>query len=580
MESSYVHTQDVSIVLAGAAGQGIQTLEKILVNSLRDRYHIFATKEFMSRVRGGVNSTEIRVSNKKVQAYLNQIDILIPIHKDVLKRKSIYKRINDRTVIIGDKELLDEEDLKDLNFVNIPFTKIAKEIGGDIYFNVIASGMLLGILDIEEDQAVQIIKKQFQSKSEEIINNNLKAIRRGMDIGIQLEESKKIVVEIKPEDDLSNFTILNGSEAVGIGAIAGGCNFIASYPMSPATGVLTYLSSKSREMGIVVDQAEDEISAINMAIGAFFAGARAMVTTSGGGYALMNEALSLAGITETPVVIHLAQRPGPATGLPTRTEQGDLQHVLHSGHGDFPRIILAPGTIEEGMELTHAAFNLADRFQVPVIILTDQYYVDSFYDLARYDVTKLNNDYHIIETEADYQRYKLTENGISPRGIPGYGGGLVAIDSDEHDENGRITEDHDIRISMVSKRFKKLEQIKEHIIPPVFIGEKGYKGLIIGWGSTHSIIEEALEYLQDEQLAYLHFNQIYPLHPIIKSYIQDAEFTIVIENNVTGQFSDLIQQEICVKIDHRVLKYNGLPFAVEEVVTEVKEILNRRNANE
>ncbi len=578
--SSYIHTDEVSIVLAGAAGQGIQTLEKILVNSLIKNYHIFATKEYMSRVRGGVNSTEIRVSHKKVQAFVNQIDILIPIHKDVMKRKSILERINEQTVIISDREVLDAEDLKGFNFVDIPFSKIAKEIGGQIYFNVIATGMLVGILDIEEELVIEIIKSQFKKKSEEIVQNNIEAIKRGIAIGKKLEVTKTIVVEIEPEGDLSNNRILNGSEAIGIGAIAGGCNFIASYPMSPSTGVLTYLSKMSKQFEIVVDQAEDEISAINMALGASYAGARAMVTTSGGGFALMNEALSLAGMTETPVVIHLAQRPGPATGLPTRTEQGDLQHVLYSGHGDFPRIILAPGTVEEGIELSHQAFNLADKFQVPVFILTDQYYVDTFYDVTKVNFTNLRNEYHIIETSEDYQRYKLTEDGISPRGIPGFGQGYVKVDSDEHDEMGKITEDHDIRIKMVKKRLSKLEKLKEDIIPPVFLGERDYKGLIIGWGSTFNIIAEALEYLSEEKLAFLHFKQIYPLHPSISRYISDAEFSIVIENNVTGQFSNLIQQEICKKIDYRILKYDGLPFAVEEVETEIRKILERRNSDE
>ena len=581
MESrKYFHTQDVSIVLAGAAGQGIQTLEKILVNSLRKRYHLFATKEFMSRVRGGVNSTEIRVSYKKVQAFLNQMDILIPIHKDVMKRKSILERINDITVIIGDKEIMDEKDLEGYNFVDVPFTKIAKEIGGNIYFNVIAAGMLLGILDIDKDYVIENIRFQFKNKSDEIINNNVRAITQGYEMGKKLEEQGTIIVEIEPKDDLTNNIILNGSEAIGIGAIAGGCNFIASYPMSPATGVLTYLSKMSKEFDIVVDQAEDEISAINMAIGASYTGARAMVTTSGGGFALMNEALSLAGITETPVVIHIAQRPGPATGLPTRTEQGDLQYVLYSGHGDFPRIILAPGTIEEGIELSQKAFNLADKYQVPVIILTDQYFVDSFYDLYKYDVTNLQNEYHLLKTDENYKRYEITNNGISPRGIPGYGKGFVTADSDEHDEWGRITEDHDMRIKMVKKRMNKLNLLKEEIIPPVFFGNKDFDCLIVGWGSTCNIISEALEKLKDERLAYLHFKQIYPLHPIIEKYLTDAEFTIVVENNVTGQFSNLIQQEICTKIDYRVLKYNGLPFSVEEIVTEIKEILNRRKEDE
>ena len=579
-ENKYFHTKEVSILLAGEAGQGIQTLQKILVNSLRKNYHIYAAKEFMSRVRGGINSTEIRVAHKRIQAFVDQIDILIPIHKDVMKRKSILKRINDSTVIIGDKEIMDENDLKGYNFVNVPFTKIAKEIGGKIYFNVIATGMLVGILDIEQDLVIEVIKNQFQKKSQEIIENNIQAIKKGYEIGNKLEAEEIIVVEIQPEEDLTHNLILNGSEAIGLGAIAGGCNFISSYPMSPSTGVLVYLSKMSREFEIVVEQTEDEISAINMSLGAWYAGARAMVTTSGGGFALMDESLSLAGMTETPIVIHVAQRPGPATGLPTRTSQGELQHVLYAGHGDFPRIMLAPGTIEEGIELTQLAFNLADKFQVPVIILTDQYYVDSFYNLKELDLKKFKNEYHIIETDENYKRYKLTEDGISPRGIPGYGKGFVAADSDEHYENGRITEDHDVRIQMVQKRLNKLNLLKENIIPPVFTGNKDYKGLVIGWGSTFSIIAEAVKNLKDEQLGFLHFKQIYPLHPIIEEYISKADFTVVIENNVTGQFSNLIQQEICKKIDYRILKYNGLPFAVEEVETRIKEIIERRKKHD
>lgn len=576
MESfDFTHKEVVSIVLAGAAGQGIQTLEKILVDTLRKRYHIFATKEYMSRVRGGVNSTQIRISKHKVAAFVNEIDILIPIHKDVMKRKSILKRINEKTIIIGDKKDLDEEDLKNYTFVDIPFLEYAKEIGGKIYSNVIATGMLVGILDIEDDIAIEKVKSQFSRKSQEIIDNNIKAMKKGLEIGKDLEARKIIEVEIEPEDDLSNNIILDGSEAIGIGAIAGGCNFIASYPMSPSTGVLTYLSRVSHKFGIVVDQAEDEISALNMALGASYAGARAMVTTSGGGFALMNEALSLAGMTETPVVIHVAQRPGPATGLPTRTEQGDLEYVLYAGHGYFPRIILAAGTIEEGIELTHNAFNLADKYQVPVFILSDQYYVDSFYDLEKMSFDNLKNENHIIETDENYKRYKLTENGISPRGVPGFGKGFVAVDSDEHDEMGRITEDHDMRNKMVDKRKEKLKQIKKEILLPIFIGEEDYECLIIGWGSTFNIISEALENLKKKKVAFLHFKQVYPLHSIIEEYFAKAKFTVVIENNVTGQFSNLIQREICQKVDYRILKYDGLPFAVEEIETEIITILKK-----
>jgi len=215
-----------------------------------------------------------------------------------------------------------------------------------------------------------------------------------------------------------------------LGAIAGGCSFISTYPMSPSTGVWIFLTQHSKEFDIITDQSEDEISAINMAIGAWYAGARGMVATSGGGFALMVEGLSLASMIETPVVIHLGQRPGPATGLPTRTEQADLEFVLHAGHGEFPRIILTPGTMEDAFNLSQRAFDLADKYQVPVFILTDQYFLDSYYNLPSLNLSDIRNQSHVVKTNKEYKRYQLTENGISPRGIPGYGEGLVSVDSD------------------------------------------------------------------------------------------------------------------------------------------------------
>ncbi|NPE08695.1 MAG: 2-oxoacid:acceptor oxidoreductase subunit alpha, partial [Asgard group archaeon] len=291
-------------------------------------------------------------------------------------------------------------------------------------------------------------------------------------------------------------------------------------------------------------------------------------------FALMSEGISLSGMIETPIVIHIAQRPGPATGLPTRTEQGDLELALYSGHGDFPRIILAPGKLKDAFYITQEAFNLAEKFQVPVIILTDQFFVDLYYNIPSLDLSNVSIDKHIIKTEEGYQRYKLTKNGISPRGIPGFGDGLVRADSDEHDEDGFITEDLDnTRVKMVEKRLKKLEEVKKNVIPPDLIGGKDYDTLVIGWGSTCNAITEALTSFGDKNISFLHFKQVYPLHEKTKEYLEKAKKLIIVENNVTSQFGKLIKIYAGLEIENKILKFTGMPFSVEELTEKIKQVV-------
>jgi len=347
--------------------------------------------------------------------------------------------------------------------------------------------------------------------------------------------------------------------------------------MSPSTGVLTYLSQKSKDFDIIVDQAEDEIAAINKGIGAWYAGGRAMVTTSGGGFALMTEGISLAGMLESPIVVHLAQRPGPATGLPTRTEQGDLQHALNAGHGEFPRIILSPGTPEDAFYLTQRAFNHADKYQVPVIVLTDQFLLDSSFTSPTFDPSRIDIEKHFVMTKSDYCRYQLTESGLFPRGIPGYGEGTVGVDSDEHDEDGRITEDLNLRIRMVEKRLhKKLGLIRAESIPPKLYGVKDYRVLALAWGSNYYVVKEAIDVIGRNDLSMLHFNQVYPLNPKVNEFLEKAEELVLIENNATGQFGRLLQLETNFQIppQNKLLKYDGLPFPREQVVEFLKKIVN------
>ncbi len=558
---------EVSIAVCGEAGQGIKIVEHLLTKVLkRAGYNVFATKEYMSRIRGGSNSTEIRVSSNRVAAFVDRIDVLIPINRATIER--LRNRITDQTVVLGEKDTYSDVS----RVVDIPFGKLAQDVGGEVYANTVAAGVVTALLDVEKGILDSYVRQLFSGKEEDVIKRNLAAAAKGWEIGGHLRTSGELVVEIERSGTPSDELLLNGAEAVSMGAIAGGCNFIFSYPMSPSTGVLTFLAQHHSEFGIIVEQAEDEICAINAGLGAWYAGARGMVTTSGGGFALMTEAVSLAGMTETPIVIHVAQRPGPATGLPTRTAQEDLNHVLYAGHGEFPRIILSPGTLEDGFYLTHKAFNLADEFQIPVFILTDQFYIDSYYNIPAPDLSLLLNNACIVETTEAYRRYEFSEDGISPRGVPGYGKGIVSVDSDEHDEAGHITEDLSLRTRMVNKRLKKLELIKQAVIAPELVGSDRYEILVLAWGSTRNVICEALSDIARKDVSLLHFKQVYPLHGSVAEKLRKASKVVVIENNATGQFANLIKLETGVDVSKKVLKYNGLPFSKEEIVEALLDL--------
>jgi len=564
---------DISIVLCGQAGQGIQTIEYVLTRVLKlAGFNVFATKEYMSRIRGGTNSTEIRVSSKPVRAVVNRMDILIPLDKDALRH--VRKRISSDTVILAETENIGEvSDQRGCVCIEVPFTKIATDIGDKIYSNIVAVGVIVGFLGVDLQLVNDYIKKFF-SKKPDVVQKNLEAAKAGHKLGGDLADSGKIKIAVKPDTGIKDQILLRGAEAVALGAIAGGCNFISSYPMSPSTAVLVFLSQHAKEFNIVAEQAEDEIAAMNMAIGAWYAGARAMVTTSGGGFALMVEGLSLAAMLESPVVVHLGQRPGPATGLPTRTEQGDLELALYAGHGEFPRIILAPGTLEEAFSVTGKAFNLADKYQVPVFVLTDQYFLDSYYNTGCFGLSDIKAEKHIVRTEKEYRRFELTADGISPRGIPGFGQGLVCVDSDEHDTEGHITEDLELRVKMVDKRLKKGKVLVKEAIPPQLVGPKNYKKLIICWGSTYHIVNEAVKNLDRGDIAFVHFKQVHPLPKETAGFLKKAEKTIAVENNATGQFARQIKLHTGIDIDEKILKYNGLSFTVEELTEKLARLLD------
>lgn len=565
---------DVSVVLCGAAGQGIETVEALLTTLFkRSGYNLFSTKEYMSRVRGGSNSTELRVSSGRAKAYLKRIDILIPLNREALRH--VKPRLTDETIILGEKDKLQGagETAEDVAIIDVPFTNIAAEIGGPIYINVIATGLVAALFDIEKDLIAKELTRKFASKGEAVLANNIRAFERGYEIGADLLQSGTVAISVQKDVGIADEIIISGGEAVSMGAIAGGCNFISSYPMTPSTSVLTFLARQSQQFDIIVDQAEDEIAAMNMAIGAWYAGARAMVTTSGGGFALMTEGLSLAGMLESPMVIHLGQRPGPATGLPTRTEQADLNLALYAGHGEFPRVIFAPGTLEEAFELSAKAFNMADKYQVPVFILTDQYLVDSYYNIPRIDVSGIEIERHVVVTDEEYRRYAPSANGVSPRGIPGNGTGVVVVDSDEHDYEGHITEDHQVRVDMVEKRLSKGVALLEDAVPPKLVGSAESSTAVICWGSTFNIANEAIGNIGSGDIALVHFSQVYPLHAGASEILKKFDRRVLVENNATSQFAGVLKIHGGTDVEATVNKYDGLAFSVEELEGRLRELL-------
>lgn len=553
---SRVNNSEISLVLGGEAGQGLQTIAQILARMfMNGGLHVVAVSEFMSRIRGGSNSVTLRAASAPVRALTEKIDICVLLDRDALPR--LRGRCGPATLQIGDPQLFGTE----AGMFPLPLQELSKEIGGAIFANSIVCGYLARLLDWDLSPLEAALARTFTDP--ELLTKNCAAARRGWEEGTEAVGRCALPRGKAAPGRL----LLDGSAAVALGALAGGCNFISSYPMSPSTGVLIHLAKQAQRHGVVVEQAEDEISAINMALGSWYAGGRALVSTSGGGFDLMAEGLSLAGIIESPLVIHLAQRPGPGTGLPTRTEQGDLEIARYAGHGEFPRAILAPGSPEEAFACAAHAFTMADAAQAPVFVLTDQYLLDTLCDLDPFVLPEVVPSSRIIATPRGYQRYAPGRDGVSHRGIPGFGMGRVCVDSDEHDAAGRITEDFDVRIAMVDKRLAKLRLLQEdYALPPKLFGPTDYRRLIVGWGSTCAVVAEALAQLQPETTAFLHCQQVYPLPTALLDHLQQATEIIVIENNATGQFARLLRAECGCPIAWEWHKYNGLAFSVDEVV--------------
>ncbi|MBW1751942.1 MAG: 2-oxoacid:acceptor oxidoreductase subunit alpha [Deltaproteobacteria bacterium] len=560
---------DITVKIGGEAGQGIQTMGHMLALVCREAgLYVMAINDFESRIRGGHSFFQIRICDKPVQAPHHKVHLLVALNRETYD-------LHKGQLASGGRVIMDEIDGSgEGDLIALPFSELAKKAGGMIFANTVAAGACLALLGTPFELFKKVLSKQFGKKGADVLEKNYYAA----ELGYQVVKEVAFKWSFEWRADKPKGALMDGSKAIALGALAGDCRLAAFYPMSPATGIMTHLSLLSDRFPLIVEQVEDEIAAVNAIIGASFAGTRAMTSTSGGGFCLMTEGLGLAGITETPIVIVNAQRPGPATGLPTRTAQGDLHFVIRASQDEFPRFVFAPGMPDEAYEITSRAFHLSEKYQVPAIILIDQYLADSMYIAQKPYVAPERIERFIaqdddMENPQQYKRFAVTPTGVSPRALPCAGKALVVISSDEHHEDGHISEAIPDRIAMVDKRNAKVPfMIKEMNPPKEYYGESGT--LLVGWGSTEGAVKEAVDRLRDEgrDIGCLNFVDLWPFpaDAAVDALKKTKQF-LMVEQNSTAQLGQLLREQTGFVHSGAILKYDGRPFYPNEIVDGVKK---------
>ncbi len=554
---------DLNILIGGAAGQGVHAITGPLVKALvRQGCQVHVTQSYQSRIRGGHLFNVIRVSDRTLLSPREGVDILVALNQETIVLHQ--QEVSSAGIIIFDESQVEKapEGLKSLALS--PDSVLPDTQAGDIAVNAGAAGAILGLLEVPVDGLVALLEKTFAAKGEEVAGWNRRAAQHGFEMGRAQGHPFSLAEIAKPPEPR---LVISGHEALALGALAGGLTFICGYPMTPWTSLFNAVSQRAERWQVVVEQTEDEIAAINMAIGASFAGARAMTGTSGGGFCLMTEGVGLAAMSETPLVVVVAQRPGPSTGLPTRTSQGDLEFVLHAGQDDFPRAVLAPGTPAQGYLLAAKALRLAERYQTPVFILTDQYFADTQLTCTAADFPGVPAppESDRGQTGEVYQRYALTPDGISPRRLPGFGPEIVVADSDEHTPDGHLTEDLSVRIQMHDKRLQKLTAMSQEMDGVTTTGDPKASLALITWGSSLGPVAEAVDRLQAARM--VHLAELWPFpRQALTQALQGVQKLILVEGNATGQLGRLLRQETGLVPDHNILRYDGLSFTPEYIL--------------
>jgi 2-oxoglutarate/2-oxoacid ferredoxin oxidoreductase subunit alpha len=576
-----MNLKEITWKIGGPAGFGIMSTGLIFSKAFSKKgYNVIDGNEYPSLIQGGHNTYTTGVSSGKIYSLNDDLNILVVLDRNSLEIHN--SQLSQEGYVIYDSEDFKISDFKnkrnDINYLEVPLLKLTKNIDvPKLMRNNVALGASFALTNIDLNSLKISISDYFKYKGKEIIDLNIKAAELGYKF--VKDKLKRVPISLPPVTNKAKM-LLTGNDATFLGAVKAGCKFYAAYPMTPSTSILHSFAAVENEMNIVVKHAESEIAVVNMAMGASFAGVRSMLATSGGGFSLMNEGLSAAAMTETPLVMVLCQRPAPATGLPTWTEQGDMLFAKHASHGEFLRVVMAPGDPQECFYLTRIAFNLAEKYQIPVIILLDKYLSEGHFSYPKFDNKEVRIDRGKLISAKNklgnnYQRYKITRDGISSRALIGLEGGLHIANTDEHDQYGYSEENAQNRKNMVDKRFKKIEKLIGEVPPPNMYGPPEAEATIWSWGSCKGPILEAIKVLNKKtnKVNFYHFNYLYPFDSeSVKTFMDKANINIVVENNKTSQLSKLIMMYTGKKIANKVLKYSGRQFLPEEIISAIDNL--------
>ncbi len=561
-------TVDLNILIGGAAGQGVHSITGPLAKTLmRQGCWVLTAQSYESRIRGGHLFNTVRLADQRLSSTREGVDLLIALNQETADRHR--PEVLSQGFLIYDASEVQKVPGDIPSLALSPDILLSGESGkAEIAVNAGACGAALGLLRAPLAPMLALLKEAFGDKGAEVVEWNVQAATRGYEQGAAQAFGFSLA-GIQPP--AAPRLLISGHEAMALGALAGGLQFISGYPMTPWTSLLNAVAQRAARYHVVVEQAEDEIAAINLAIGASYAGVRSLTGTSGGGFCLMTEALSLAAMTETPLVLVVAGRPGPSTGLPTRTEQGDLSFVLSAGQGDAPRAVLAPGTPAQGYALTAKALNWADRYQLPVFLLTDQYFADTQLTHLPGEFPEVQVDRAVTTGPASgvYERYAYTGSGVSPRRLPGFGPELVVADSDEHTPDGHLTEDLAVRVKMHDKRLRKLQTMVPEMGGITSAGDPDAPLTLMCWGSSLGPVQEAVALLNADQTParLVHLSELWPFpQEAVAAALKGSKKLVLVEMNASGQLNRLLRQETGVQADHLVLKYDGAPFTPEYIL--------------
>ena len=579
---------DLTFTIAGQAGQGMQSISSTLGRMLAGAgYHVCASQDLMSRIRGGHNFSSIRVSDLPVSSPSDKVNLLIALDEPSVNRH-LADMVSGGVVILdgeGDATAEPSESGKPVQFP-VPMTRLAKSVGKNpVMTNAVALGAVMFLTGYPFEQLKTMFQETFAAKGGPVVQANIACARAGFDHAAQFFKGVCPCRLVLPAQGKKRL-LLTGNEAIALGAICAGVKFHSGYPMSPSTSIMEFLAAHSREFGIIVEQTEDEIGGINMALGASYAGVRAMTATSGGGFALMTEGLGLSGISETPIVIVICSRPGPATGFPTRTEQADLLFALHAGQDELPRFIFAPGTAEQAFYLTSKAFDLSQKYQVPAIILSDQLLSDSAATVDDFDLGSLADTDYSRELRAQdrapytYQRYAPTGDGYA-RLPPGTPNQIVVAAGHEHTGAGYITESASDRVQMMDRRLGKLKPMREELDGMTEYPQSADRRtptpdpLLVCFGSSFGAVREAVDILRTEgrNVSMIHLSELAPLPArLLTDRACRSRRLITVEGNATAQLAQLIHAETRLHVADSILKFDGRPFTAAEIVREFQAL--------